>query len=253
MMALLLIPFMLMAVHSNTIVHPFLLADNRHYVFYVFRWFLLRYWYAKYLAVPAYFLCAWVILGALGRGSHSDVQRQGDSGPLKSPKTEGSTSKTAAAQSRAPTSARERKLRSSSGGVRASFVLIWLAASTLSIITAPLVEPRYFMIPWLIWRLHLPPSTSTSPPPPPSSPPKSSPPSSSPPSPPFPKGQDKPTNPTQHPIFQLRHYLHHWHHQITLWLETAWFLLINLVTCYVFLYRGFTWPQEPGQTQRFMW
>ena len=38
-----------------------------------------------------------------------------------------------------------------------------------------------------------------------------------------------------------------------LWLETFWFLLINAVTGYMFLYKGFTWPQEPGRIQRFMW
>lgn len=35
--------------------------------------------------------------------------------------------------------------------------------------------------------------------------------------------------------------------------ETAWFILINSVTAYVFLYKGFEWPQEPGRIQRFMW
>jgi hypothetical protein len=25
------------------------------------------------------------------------------------------------------------------------------------------------------------------------------------------------------------------------------------VTGYVFLYKGFEWPQEPGKVQRFMW
>ena len=38
-----------------------------------------------------------------------------------------------------------------------------------------------------------------------------------------------------------------------LWLETAWFLCINMVIGHVFLYRGFEWPQEPGLVQRFMW
>jgi alpha-1,2-glucosyltransferase len=40
---------------------------------------------------------------------------------------------------------------------------------------------------------------------------------------------------------------------LLLWGETFWFLLINTVTGYVFLYRGFEWPQEPGKVQRFMW
>ncbi|CAK1554484.1 unnamed protein product [Leptosia nina] len=41
-------------VHFNTLVHPYLLADNRHYTFYVWnRWFG-KYEYAKYATVPAY-------------------------------------------------------------------------------------------------------------------------------------------------------------------------------------------------------
>ena len=42
-------------------------------------------------------------------------------------------------------------------------------------------------------------------------------------------------------------------HDDRLWLETVWFLTINLVTGYIFLYWGFEWPQEPGKVQRFMW
>jgi len=38
-----------------------------------------------------------------------------------------------------------------------------------------------------------------------------------------------------------------------LWVELAWFLLVNYVTCWMFLYRGFEWVQEPGKVQRFMW
>lgn len=42
-------------------------------------------------------------------------------------------------------------------------------------------------------------------------------------------------------------------HDPRLWLETAWFAAINVVTAYVFLYKGFEWKQEPGNVQRFMW
>lgn len=42
-------------------------------------------------------------------------------------------------------------------------------------------------------------------------------------------------------------------HDHCLWLETVWFLTINLATGYVFLSWGFEWPQEPGKVQRFMW
>src|SRR3984885_6422543 len=39
---------------------------------------------------------------------------------------------------------------------RVSFVLVWLSPTTLSLVTAPLVEPRYFIIPWLVWRMNIP-------------------------------------------------------------------------------------------------
>ena len=42
-------------------------------------------------------------------------------------------------------------------------------------------------------------------------------------------------------------------HDHRLWLETVWFLALNLITGYIFLYWGFEWPQEPGKVQRFMW
>lgn len=46
--------FFLLIVHYNTIVHPYLLADNRHYTFYIWnRWFG-KYDYAIYATVPLY-------------------------------------------------------------------------------------------------------------------------------------------------------------------------------------------------------
>ena len=42
-------------------------------------------------------------------------------------------------------------------------------------------------------------------------------------------------------------------HDHRLWFETIWFLTVNMATGYMFLYRGFAWPQEPGRVQRFMW
>jgi alpha-1,2-glucosyltransferase len=41
-------------VHFLSHTHPFLLADNRHYTFYLWRKFFLRYSVAKYLPVPIY-------------------------------------------------------------------------------------------------------------------------------------------------------------------------------------------------------
>ncbi|MCJ1225772.1 glucosyltransferase [Toensbergia leucococca] len=322
---------MLAVVHFNTVIHPFTLADNRHYIFYVFR-HLLRHPAIKYCATPVYFVCAWAAIGIIGglpdaqhNGEYStgqslqsdveqdmkgrkssiicglpDVQHHGEHSTTQSshsgvggvmkgrkvifsnrPKTGCMTCRRRKKKcdqpqpecsiclrdgficvgytmrdteqklnnEKAPISS-ERHLEkpiaanqelelphpqppstqplthstttetnspfnlppnptTTEPGTRTSFLLAWLLATTLSLITAPLVEPRYFIMPWLIWRLHLPPRT---------------------------RGGAVYTK-----------------HDYRLWLETAWFLLVNLVTGYVFLNRGFEWAQEPGLVQRFMW
>ncbi|OJD16841.1 hypothetical protein AJ78_03031 [Emergomyces pasteurianus Ep9510] len=214
--AAIFIPLMLITVHLNTIVHPFTQADNRHYVFYVFR-ILLRHPLIKYVATPVYFVCGWAVLSTFGATSPpplatytttaANTTRQATQKPQS--KTLNSTSNTMGKQ------------QMESPHSRLSFVLVWLIASSLSLITAPLVEPRYFLIPWVIWRLHIRlPSTpiaglSNE------------------------SGRDKRRA-------RLLYYL-------PLLLETMWYIVINVVTGYVFLYKGFEWPQEPGLVQRFMW
>lgn len=42
------------AVHFNTLVHPYLLADNRHYTFYVWNRFYNRYEFARFAIIPVY-------------------------------------------------------------------------------------------------------------------------------------------------------------------------------------------------------
>ncbi|KAK4690375.1 hypothetical protein P7C71_g6399, partial [Lecanoromycetidae sp. Uapishka_2] len=183
------------AVRYNTIVHPFTLADNRHYMFYVFR-LLLRHPLIKYLAVPIYFTCAWATLTALGGPEEQST---------KPPKLKASPNKKEQQNSKFNNAAAPSE---QSSGTRVSFLLIWLLATTLSLATAPLVEPRYLIVPWLIWRLQV-------------------------------------ASPRQGKNSKGYNSL--------LWLETAWFLCINMVTGYIFLYWGFEWPQEPGMVQRFMW
>lgn len=199
---------MLYIVHFNTIVHPFLLADNRHYVFYIFRWILLRHPVAKYLVVPIYFVCGWATIIALGG-------------------TQGSTTgSTQMNQSKEKGNDRGEQVGAQRN--RASFVIVWLIATALSLITAPLVEPRYFILPWVMWRLYLPSSAFTAE--------KAL----------FAKGS------RSGPHSYLKA-LYGCGFSCSLWFETAWFLLVNSLTMYVFLYRGYEWPQEPGNVQRFMW
>ncbi|KAJ5154731.1 CAZyme family GT59 [Penicillium coprophilum] len=283
--ALIVVPLMLAVVHFNTIVHPFTLADNRHYVFYVFR-ILLLHPAVKYAAVPVYFLCGWVVISAFG---FTTIQR-----PPKTLRVQKSTPTTPpapvpapapapAAQEPKPTSPSARKpipahqqppkgtkkpnrpnnkkakkpeppaetkltelpaeitdpndpailarvqqhiltrQRELLEAPRVSFVLVWLAATSLSLITAPLVEPRYFIIPWVMWRVHLPPLPCLF--------------------------RDRETRPRTEEAKRRSDFIIN----TPKFVETIWFLIINLITGYVFLYKGFEWPQEPGKTQRFMW
>ena len=187
----------------NTVVHPFTLADNRHYMFYVFR-ILLRHPSIKYIAVPIYVHCGWSAILALGHLDDMNLQIGQDSS--KSPQI-GNALVPGIAQ-----------------GTNVTFVLIWLLATALCLVTAPLVEPRYSILSWFFWRLQLarprPISNSRT----------------------EKNGQHKSANLSSGTRYDNR-----------LWLETIWFVLINCATGYIFLYRGFEWPQEPGKIQRFMW
>lgn len=252
--ALIVLPIMLAVVHFNTIVHPFTLADNRHYIFYVFRLLLGVHPAIKYAAVLAYFYCGWAVISAFGfssipkpprfvqvpstakpaaPGAKSAVAEQ----PKESRKSLRSARKTApkkgkpSQQQPDPTSPevvariqehliqRQKQLAEAP---RVSLVLVWLAATTLSLVTAPLVEPRYFIIPWVMWRLHLPPS----------------------PTPAAFRQRSGDDNERARADFATN---------ASKFLETLWFIAINAVTGYVFLYKGFEWAQEPGKAQRFMW
>lgn len=220
------------AVHFNTIIHPFTLADNRHYVFYVFKIFR-QYPIVKYLLTPVYFVSAWACIAVLG-------------GTPPSSATTATSVSTGATPTSSPASSLRRKqakpdlkaaLRSAPSApswstttseIRVSFVLIWLIATTLCLVTAPLVEPRYYIIPWVIWRMHVNvPLSSAS------------------------KTSDAPAKGGM--LHTLRTKVTGGSHDYKLWVETGWYLAVNAVTCWIFLNKGFTWKSEPGKVQRFMW
>lgn len=253
--ALIVLPAMLGIVHFNTVVHPFTLADNRHYIFYVFRLLLGYHPAVKYAAVLVYFLCGWAVISAFGVSTIQAPTRllQVPSTPKPASPATKTTAKGESKETRkSPRSTRkaaskkadpaqqqpnpvspevlarfqkhliERQKRQQEAP-RVSFVLVWLAATTLSLVTAPLVEPRYFIVPWVMWRLHLPPSPTLAA-----------------------FRQQRPGDESERARADIAT-------NIPKFLETAWFIVINAVTGYVFLYKGFEWPQEPGKVQRFMW
>lgn len=48
-------------VYANTLVHPYLLADNRHYTFYLWNKFYGKYGLARYVIIPVYIFGAALI------------------------------------------------------------------------------------------------------------------------------------------------------------------------------------------------
>ncbi|KAJ9367550.1 CAZyme family GT59 [Paecilomyces variotii] len=257
-----IIPIMLAVVHFNTIVHPFTLADNRHYIFYVFRLLLRTHPAVKYAATLAYFVCAWSVLSAFGFSSLVSPPRLAQVPSSSALSAEQSVAKKTEKEEKPPKQEKKetkKKGKASRKGVsfkeppsqpqqepispetlakvrahmvqrqqpqypiRVSFIIIWLASTALSLVTAPLVEPRYFIVPWVMWRIHVPPQPT-----------------------PVLYRQQRTTNEKELFVAKLVT-------NLPLILETVWFVAINVVTGYMFLNKGFEWPQEPGKIQRFMW
>jgi len=97
---------------TNTRVeHPFLKADNRHFVFYIWRRTVKRNWLAKYVATVAYYACGWFVLNVLSYSQST------------------------------------------------MFLLGFIASTALTLVPSPLLEFRYFVIPYMFWRLHISPSS----------------------------------------------------------------------------------------------
>lgn len=57
----------LAVIHLNTIAHPYLLADNRHYTFYIWKRIINREWWSRYLMAPVYLLGCFFIASILKR------------------------------------------------------------------------------------------------------------------------------------------------------------------------------------------
>ncbi|KAI0521413.1 DIE2/ALG10 family-domain-containing protein [Xylaria bambusicola] len=218
----------LLIVRFNTIIHPFTLADNRHYVFYVFRYSILRAWWIRYALAPVYIVCAWLCWAVL-QGPQVPLPSQQDR--IQSPFM--STQKPRSPHSKAAQDQSVDEVDAEAASPPTSTVLMLLVTTALSLMTAPLVEPRYFILPWVFWRLLIP-TTSM--------------PSLSSPSQPGRRTKAPKQSPSRRS-----------HEASILLLETAWFVLINAATVDIFITRPFYWRapdgtlQDEGRVQRFMW
>ncbi|KAF4339438.1 alpha-1 2 glucosyltransferase ALG10 [Fusarium beomiforme] len=251
-------------VRYNTIIHPFTLADNRHYMFYVFRYTIRRASWIRYVLVIPYTLARWVAWGTMagcsqfflsvhtracsvygeGKGNHPFLSHPMVTNVGFPPRqtyaaipaeiTE--ASRDASKDQELSKALEEDPLLASVIPASTSTGLIFLLAATLSLMTAPLVEPRYFIIPWVMWRLLVPAWRLHD------------------------HGGDSDvagrlsSYPKTKPFFQFFQ-----HYDLRLILETFWFIVINVATGYIFLTKPYVWKAEDGtvlddgRLQRFMW
>lgn len=103
-------------VKNFTVVHPFLLADNRHYTFYIYRKILSRK-HAEYLLVPAYHFCCWLVVFLL------------------------------------------KSIHNSALSLKPTGIVAFVGAIALTLIPSPLFEPRYYIVPLVIFRIFIRPNT----------------------------------------------------------------------------------------------
>jgi alpha-1,2-glucosyltransferase len=250
-------------VKFNTIIHPFTLADNRHYMFYVFRYSIRRSQAIRVALVLPYTLSRWLVWGALSgcpepvsEDGASDcsahyiklnsspfvshplwiVKKPDDVRQTDSPYPPALRETSAQSQKTEENPMEDGPLACSVEPVSTSTAIVFLLTTTLSLVTAPLVEPRYFIIPWVIWRLLTPAW----------------------------RLHDhagfvsrlRPLGTKGYlgaPLEFFRRY------DLRLILETIWFVVINVVTIYIFITRPYQWRAEDGtlldegRWQRFMW
>ncbi|KAK8127326.1 glycosyltransferase family 59 protein [Apiospora sp. TS-2023a] len=207
----------LLIVHFNTIIHPFTLADNRHYMFYIFRYSILRGSIVRHALVPVYVFCGWLSWSALYDSKSSKPATTTPSIIISSATRPSFSILNGGASQSPPTST----------------VIILLLTTTLSLMTAPLVEPRYFILPWVFWRLLVPAWSMDDL---------------------FGTDQIATDKPSSIWLVRVGN-----RYDVRLVLESIWFLLINVMTMYIFLTRPFYWKAEDGtlldggNVQRFMW
>lgn len=99
-------------IDNYTVVHPFLLADNRHYTFYIWKRILNRE-HSNIFMIPIYHFCTWNIVDSLLVNIR---------------------------------------------GLSLITIITFIGGICLTIIPSPLFEPRYYIVPLLIYRLYISPT-----------------------------------------------------------------------------------------------
>ena len=100
-------------INKFSYAHPYLLADNRHYTFYIWKRILGRDGsIVPYIVIPVYVFTAVSIFHLMQRKD-------------------------------------------------SNFKLLWILCTTISVVPQKLLELRYFIVPFVIWRINLSPTNTT--------------------------------------------------------------------------------------------
>ena len=138
----------------HSVEPPFLVADNRHFPFYVWRKVLHhpgRPW-LKWALAPLYVAVAYLVAARLlGRGS----ARSSNSSRSSSASSVGRISSGSGSGSSGSSSRND-----GGSGVSRLWLLIWFVASALVLVPSPLLEPRYFTTAVMVAHAHAPPRPS---------------------------------------------------------------------------------------------
>lgn len=112
---------------SNSVHHPFLLSDNRHYTFYVWRRIFLLHPIVPYLLIPGYIACGWAWFLTIGMFP----------GIIRPPLFE----------------LTDGVLYSHVGRDQTLLQSLLVPVFVLpTLLPTPLLEPRYFLIPYILLR-----------------------------------------------------------------------------------------------------
>lgn len=167
------LPTLAYVIHDFTIIHPFVLADNRHYTFYIVRRFIMRSESSKYELIPIYHFSCYIVWEL-------------------------------AKQSVQPWSSSNSSL---------IMFLALLGASAITIIPTPLFEPRYYIVPFMFYRLMI--------------------------------------NPSFRPVFNTD-FFRKYNNSIRLILEVVWTWMWSQALYEIMLTYSFRWEDEPNP-QRVIW
>lgn len=110
------IPTLFMVIKNFTIIHPFVLADNRHYTFYIVRNFIIRSENSRLELIPVYHFSFYILYKLFIQNSNiGEKEKRSVASPM--------------------------------------LFVFYLFATAVSVILSPLFEPRYYILPFIIFRL----------------------------------------------------------------------------------------------------